>query len=148
MGKSHFVKHAIQLEGILVRELFIRVHPNNTYRNNEEKGHFQLETGHFNFDKEISEIDVGITIKIGKPDIPEGNENDTEFDLKVHLLAKFSVDQSQFPIEKIEHWAENNAPLILYPYIREHVHSLSIRAGIRPILLPLMEVPTLRIECQ
>ncbi len=144
MGKK-LVKHAIQLEGIAVKELFIRI---NSYEQNDNEidRNFKLGIGHSEFDGKIGEIDVGIIVKIGNPDDHEGDEKKSEFDLKVHLLAKFSVDQSRFPIGQIAHWTENNAPLVLYPYIREHVHALSVRAGVKPILLPLMEVPTLRID--
>ena len=114
--------------------------------NNKIDHRFKLSIGHSEFDRELGEMDVGIVVNIGNPSDHESDEKKSEFDLKVHLLAKFSVDQSRFPIELIDHWAENNAPLVLYPYIREHVHALSIRAGIKPILLPLMEVPTLRID--
>jgi preprotein translocase subunit SecB len=144
---QELVKHAIQLKGIAIKELFIRI---NSYEqndnNNEIDRRFKLSIGHSEFDRELGEMDVGIVVNIGNPSDHEGDEKKSEFDLKVHLLAKFSVDQNRFPIEQIDHWAENNAPLVLYPYIREHVHALSIRAGIKPILLPLMEVPTLRID--
>ena len=140
------VKHAIQLKGIMIKELFIRVNSNNSTFKDDTKHDFQMSIGHSDYNKKLSEIDVGVVIKIGSPDLPEKDNITNKFDLKVHLLAKFSVDASRFPINKLEHWAENNAPLILYPYIREHVHALTIRANITPVLLPLMEVPTLKIE--
>jgi len=139
---KELVKHAIQLEGIAVKELFIRV---NSFGNDTDKleRNYKLGVGHSEFDKDNSEIDVGILVKIGSPDHCLDDEKNSEIDLKVNLLAKFSVDQDRFPIQQIDHWAENNAPLILFPYLREHVYALSIRAGIKPILLPLMEVPVL-----
>lgn len=137
-------EHPIQLQGILVKELFVRVNdPSKADKPDDKK--FQLGVGHSNFNSENNTIDVGLFIKIGQPEVIEEKEIMTKFDLKVHLLAKFIINQEEFPINQIGHWAEHNAPLILYPYIREHVHALSIRAGISPILLPLMEVPTISL---
>ncbi len=33
--------------------------------------------------------------------------------------------------------------MILQPYLREHVFALTARAGFQPLILPLIEVPTL-----
>jgi preprotein translocase subunit SecB len=37
---------------------------------------------------------------------------------------------------KKEHFADVNGPAIMFPFIREHLASLSMKAGIGPILLP------------
>ena len=137
--------HPIQLQGILVKELFIRINNPSEPRNLDEN-QFQIGIGHSDFDEKDSTIDIGLLVTIGNPDSSGDSEKDTKFDLKVHLLAKFLIDKNSFPIDKIDHWAEHNAPLILYPYLREHVHGLSVRAGIDPILLPLMELPTFSIN--
>jgi len=142
---NSFVKHPIQLKGLVVKELFFRANSNDE-NENEETGNFQLGIGHSEYDSDLREIDVGVIIKIGSPDLTDGGDSNAPFDIKVHLLAKFSVDENRFPVDQIEHWAENNAPLVLYPYVREHVHGLSVRGGIRKIYLPLMEVPTLKFE--
>lgn len=142
---DNFKLHPIQLLGIQVKELFIRV--NGLYETQEsDEGRFQIGIGHSDFDINDSTIDVGLFVRIGQPEIIEEKDITTKFDLKIHLLAKFTVDQERFPMDKLEHWAEHNAPLILYPYIREHVHALTIRAGIAPILLPLMEIPTISVK--
>jgi len=52
-------------------------------------------------------------------------------------LGIFEVDEDKFPFKFIQNWAEKNAPLILYPYLREQVFSLSSRAGFGGTLLPL-----------
>lgn len=36
----------------------------------------------------------------------------------------------------IDNFAKINAPAIIFPFLREHLASLSIKAGINPILLP------------
>lgn len=133
--------HPIQIEGIKVRELFVR---NNAMTDDSSKlsGDFQFKVGFTGFNPEESSIDVGLIIIMGEPDNLESSEL---LDLKVHLHAKFFIDIKVFPIDKIEHWAEHNAPLILYPYAREQVYALTGRTLNSPILLPLLQVPTVKI---
>lgn len=139
------MQYPIQLKGLMVRELFIRVNnPQDSQK--DENREFSLGIGHSEFDDTNNSIEVMTVVSIGEPDNCEEELLSTPFDLKVHLIAKFMIDVNHFPKDQIEHWAKHNAPIILYPYIREHVHSLTIRAGIGPILLPLMQVPTLSIE--
>lgn len=134
--------HPIQIQGIKVRELFVR---NNamTDDSDELSGDFEFKVGHTEFNAEESSIDVGLVIVMGKPEDPDSDEL---LDLKVHLHAKFSIDVKLFPVDKIEHWAVHNAPLILYPYAREQVYALTGRTLKSPILLPLLQVPTVRVE--
>ncbi|MBP6532466.1 MAG: protein-export chaperone SecB [Bacteroidia bacterium] len=40
------------------------------------------------------------------------------------------------PLLNIENFGTVNAPSILFPFIREHIAGLSLKAGINPILLP------------
>ena len=138
-------QYPIQLKGLMVRELFIRVNNPQDSRTDENR-EFSLGIGHSKFDHTNNSIEVITVVSIGEPDNSEEELLSTPFDLKVRLIAKFIIDVNHFPEDQIEPWAEHNAPIILYPYIREHVHSLTIRAGIGPVLLPLMQVPTLSIK--
>ena len=61
---------------------------------------------------------------------------------RVEILGLFNVDDERFPIKSVHSWAKQNAPLILYPYLREQVFSLTSRAGFEGTLLPLFQVPT------
>ena len=36
----------------------------------------------------------------------------------------------------IENFSKVNAPAIIFPFVREHLASVSMKAGINPILLP------------
>ncbi|MDF0535619.1 hypothetical protein PY479_15200 [Shewanella sp. A32] len=142
MNSEHKL-HPIQIDGIKIKELFIR---NNSSSGTVEarEGKFKFKVAHGKFDVELSSVNVALIIEMGTPELPEA-KSEEPLDLRVHILAKFSVDKEQFPIDKIEHWAEYNAPMILYPYAREHVYSLSGRVLDTPILLPLLQVPTLKI---
>ena len=88
-------------------------------------------------------IVVGITLEL-----KEGEEKESElpYFLKVELAALFEVDESKFDKEHIYDWARRNAPFILFPYLREEAYALTIRAGYKPLILPLLEVPTFQSE--
>lgn len=78
------------------------------------------------------------------------NEDQIIIDLEVKLVGKlkrsklfsFSTkyvgefiigDESILPVEK---FAEANGPAIMYPFVREHIATTSLKAGMNPILLP------------
>jgi preprotein translocase subunit SecB len=63
----------------------------------------------------------------------------------VEILGRFSIDTKAFPVEHVPEWARTNAPIMLFPYLREHVYSLTLRAGFKPAVLPLITVPTIRV---
>ena len=139
-------KHPIQMDVIRVPELAIRMNRESDDSNEQSvgKGEFRMTCGHSEFDADAKEISVGVIIEIGEIDAP--NESEHEFDLRVRVEATFSIDTDVFPVDKIEHWASHNAPLIIYPYLREEVYSLTARALRSPKLLPLLELPTIKIE--
>lgn len=135
--------HPIQIEGIKVKELFVRDNFSNETPQDDLVGKFKMKVSHSAFDAENQMITIGLVIELGEPNSIEPVNGTV--DLRVQLMAKFSVDTDTFPREKLEHWAQHNAPMILYPYAREQVYSLSSRALDNPILLPLLQVPTLKI---
>ena len=73
-------------------------------------------------------------------------DEDDVVTLKVEFHGRFKVDESSFPMDRLDHWADHNAPMVLYPYIREHVYSLTSKVGLPEGLLPLIEIPTFRVE--
>lgn len=136
-----YKKHAIQLVDLKVVKLQIEANF-DVDQTIPDEGNFRFHNGtsEYNKDKKIVLVKIGVEMGEGV------SENDSPFDLQVELLGVFEVDEEQFPIEHIGHWAERNAPLVLYPYLREHVHGLTSRAGYDGMLLPLFEVPTFNLR--
>jgi preprotein translocase subunit SecB len=130
--------HAIQLSSVKVVELFIKSNRPPDASIEAEGGDFNFSSAHSSYDPESKIIRVTVAIEIGMEDKPK-----TPFSMKIRLVGFFKVDEDKFNITHIGHWAEHNAPMILFPYIREHAFALSARCGFRPVLLPLLEVPTL-----
>lgn len=138
--KEGYKKHPIQLEIIKVLELFIKVNENVQQSELPDSGSFNLYHGHSEYDEDNKSIAIKIGVRIDK------ENEDSPFSLKAELIGVFSVDDSIFPLKHLNSWAKKNAPLIIYPYLREHVYSLTSRAGFDGVLLPLFEVPTFRLE--
>ncbi|MBD8116832.1 protein-export chaperone SecB [Pantoea agglomerans] len=152
MAQNNYKLHATQLKALQVFKLGIEVHdPHVALSDNFELGEFSIENGHTEFNEETKSINVRMRVRAGRFAIDDDNlaEKNDEFlgqalSLIVEVGGVFNIDTEQFPAEHIHDWAEKNAPLVLYPYLREQVYGLSTRVGIKPVLLPLLEVPTMK----
>lgn len=131
--------HPIQLNSILVRELHIvaNIPPDEAVGVSGEK--IALFTGFTAYDQEEKEIGVSAKIESGFDE-----EEPQPYSIRIEIVGSFHVDEDKFDIGDLEDWARRNAPLILFPYLREHAYALSSRCGFEPLILPLMEVPTFR----
>lgn len=88
--------------------------------------------------------------------------SDNEEKLYYELICKVSDDKKVFSLEcsmmgvfsavegkenmSIKHFAEHNAPALMLPYIRELVTTTTIRAGLRPISFPPINIIALLKE--
>lgn len=135
---GQYKPHAIQLVSLRVVELAVKV--DVAAPRDSKLGEFSIATAASKYNAEKHLINVKMRVVSGEED------EDSPIKLKVELVGVFKVDESAFPVDKITHWAEHNAPLILYPYLRENVYSLSTRAGFNQALLPLLEIPTFRVN--
>lgn len=140
-GKEYIKLHSIQLNKVGVVKLFIHAvkEPNPELEASCEE--VPIRVGHTDYDPESKTIWVSLQIEIDA----EKNE-DLPFSLEVEIIGEFIVDDKNFPLEHIEDWARRNAPMILQPYLREQVYSLTLRCGFKPLILPLIQVPTLKTE--
>lgn len=134
--------HPIQIESVRILELHIKplVQPDLALQ--IEGTDVSLSSAHSRFDAENGVIQVAVKVEAGFKE----DQKEAPFQLRVELAGRFRVNSDAFPIDQINHWASHNAPLILFPYLREHVFALTGRSGFRPFLMPLMEVPTFKID--
>ena len=68
----------------------------------------------------------------------------TDCSLIVELAGTFRKHKD-LPRETLELFQNNGALITLTPYLREHVYSLSARAGIQPIIIPILQVPIFKL---
>lgn len=56
------------------------------------------------------------------------------FQVSTTYIGTFEIgDENILPVEK---FVEANGPAIMYPFVREHIATTSLKAGLQPILLP------------
>lgn len=129
--------HPIKLLNIQILELHLRINDLTKAFKPDEEGSrkFTFSSGFSEYNAENKIIAVGTKVEIGM----SGEQH--PFSMRVELVGEFQVNNETFPVEKIPHWAKHNAPILLIPYLREQVYSLSLRCGLNPVLLPLVEVP-------
>lgn len=125
-----------------VLELYIRANERPDISKKVEADRINFSIGHNEYDKEKSIIQVATKIEVGmdkkKPKPP--------FSMRIELIGDFKIDEKHFPVDKITDWALRNAPFIIFPYLREHAFALTARCGFSPMILPLMQVPTFKLE--
>jgi len=63
-----------------------------------------------------------------------GKENLKEISAKIKMMGVFICESDT--IIPIEQFAKANGPAIMFPFLREHLASVTLKAGINPILLP------------
>lgn len=154
MSKRPYNQHPIQLTSLQVLKLSIEVHDvKSALSDNYNPGHYTMESGNSRLDPETNTIHVSMRVRAGRfacdddmPDDEQELNKKQPVSILVEVGAIFKVDTSKFSIENIDSWASRNAPLTIYPYVREQVYGLSSRVGIKPLLLPLLEVPTFKVS--
>lgn len=136
-------KHAIQIETINTIKLSIEKNEDYT-KPHESKNDFMMHCATTDYDQENKIICVKLSVFIGF-DKDKNKIIDAEFWMEVVIEGIFSVDESSFPMDKINVWANQNAPLILYPYAREAAFSLTNRIlDDSAAILPLLTLPTIK----
>lgn len=105
------------------------------------------------FNSEDEKISLGISIKDKKRDntltvflaIKVSMENQPGFSANVEMAGVFEYDLNNIPIA-IDDFAKINGPAILFPFIREHLATLSAKANMNRILLPPLNFVALAKE--
>jgi len=121
LQKCNFELRAVK-DGSLKKNMKIDFKINNRFSENKEK----LFT------------DLGISI--GKEDA------EMPFLLEVVMTGIFSVDEKNINLN-LETFSKNNAPAIIFPYLREFVTNITSRANFKPpIILPPMNIVKMMTE--
>lgn len=141
--KSLLKRHPISIDDVRVRELYIQgnVHPNDVEEGVEIT--YSISAGRSEYNSDDKTVIVAVKF--------ETNDNDNKdkilpYTMRVELVARFTVDEENFSPDNVDDWADRNAPIVLIPYLREHVYSLTIRCGYNPLILPLVQVPTFEVK--
>lgn len=144
---NKFNTHAIQLVDVKVLKLKIELNSKSIDNKMDSSVLDASDFGFYHASTEYNEESKQFAVKVAAIiNDDESTEErcsltDNRFELEVELVGLFEVDEERFPSKFINRFASENAPLLIYPYLREHVYSLTLRAGLTPTMLPLFEVP-------
>lgn len=134
-AENGFKEFAIQLRRVDVGEI---AYSCNTYANPGVTpfSEYSLETGRSDFDPESRTIQVSVAFE-AKVDPERASLN---YSLRAKINGEFSVVGTSFPEAKVQRWAELNGATVLLPFLRELIHSVTVKSGFKPFVLPLMEI--------
>lgn len=96
---------------------------------------FSSDNVHNNIDIDIqnstTENILGVTVTLKFSTVIEGEEMISS---EIKMAGNFEFSKTtNIPLEN---FGNINAPAIIFPFIREHLSNVSMKAGIQPILLP------------
>ncbi len=114
------------LENISLIESFFKRETHISYDSENFETQINIRTGYnINDNKLFVQVSVEFSAQ---------NLEKKEIDIKVTILGIFIIPKNSEL--SLESFAKINAPAIIFPFIREHIASLSLKAGLQPILLP------------
>jgi preprotein translocase subunit SecB len=136
------IAYPIQPTFIVVRELYFVSYrpPSADDRIDESSVHITQSAGPF--DEQTRRVQVTLKAEFG---MKRDEESPPPFSARVVVTGEFNISEA-FPKEKITLWIGTNAAFVLYPYLRERMHYITAQGGYPPIMLPLLQIPTMKIE--
>ncbi len=94
------------------------------------ENHLNINTG-VKVDGDI--ISVLLQVKI-----EQQFEGKSQVEVDVAMIGDFKLVGETQLADNLENFGRINGAAIIFPYVREHISSLSIKAGIPPIILPIV----------
>lgn len=91
------------------------------------------------------ECDIVFGFKVEGESIEEPGKID--FIVETVHVAKFKVDEES-PNMELEKFILNSAPAIMFPYIRNHIHSMTMNSGMKPVLLAPLNITKMIKEAE
>ena len=59
--------------------------------------------------------------------------------LESTFVGLFSINKENENME-MEHYLKNNSPALMFPFIREHIATITQKSGVSPVLLPPINI--------
>ena len=141
--EKELLHHPIQLESVAVKELHINSISQPSQDEPEGGVAYVIKVGRTEYDAASKSISVAVRLETVEHEDPD---EENPFELAVEIRGLFAVDETIFPMDKLDRWAIRSAPHLLYPYLREQVYSLTLRCDYNPWILPTVQVPSFKID--
>jgi preprotein translocase subunit SecB len=138
-------EYPIQVTFITVREVHFISHRPPSPNDKIEESTISIRQAATPFNEATRRVQVTLNAEFGRS--PEPQPNPPPFSVKVAMTGEFVIHPS-FPSDKINLWVTQNSTFVIYPYLRERLYYLTSQAGYPPILLPLLQIPTIKVEAQ
>lgn len=79
---------------------------------------------------ESKEFNIALNVELFQPD-----EENPEVEIKLKMVGLFETEGENDQLSQ-DTFSHINAPAMIYPFVREHIASLTVKAGIGSIFLP------------
>jgi preprotein translocase subunit SecB len=135
--------YAIQPTFFAVREIHFVSHRPPSANDRIDQSSVRVTEKVSPFNEETKRLQVSLEAKFGFE--VEASATPPPFSVKVVITAEFAISDA-FPRDRVQEWAVVNAPFVIFPYLRERLYYITAQAGYPPILLPLLQIPTFKVE--
>ena len=135
--------YPIQTTFIAVREMHFVSHRPPSPNDKIEQSTISITQSATPFNEATRRVQVTLTAEFGPGNEP--SPSPPPFTVKVAMTGEFIIHPS-FLFDKINLWVTKNSAYIIFPYLRERLYYITSQGGYPPILLPLMQIPTIKIE--
>jgi preprotein translocase subunit SecB len=101
---------------------------------------FGLSSGISPFNEADSTFQINLHFKTESS--PPDSQLQYPYRLAITIHGEFAIDpsaRSKFTDDFIRSWASKNGTLLLLPFLRETVYTITQKTGFRPLLLPMVE---------
>lgn len=122
-GSGYKIQNIILIESTFHRKVDIN------FDGTPFENQIDIQKDSYDIENEENKFGVNLTIVFDAH-----QHGEVSFQIKVKMAGLFEKQgETALPTENFK---EINAPAIIYPFIREHVSSLTLKAGIGNVLLP------------
>ena len=132
--------YPIQATFVTVREIHFVSHRPPSPKDHIDQSLITITLAATPLNPETRRLQVTLTAELGVTESPA----QLPFSVKVAITAEFAI-ATTFPEDKLHLWITQNSAFVIYPYLRERLHYITGQGGYPPILLPLMQIPTIKI---
>src|SRR5665213_1181328 len=116
-----------RLSEIYLLESIFKRNANIDFKDPAFKNNANISVDHQVLENQTLHITVTLDFVAGKKRLKE-------ISAKIKMMGVFKCDAE--PVIPIDKFATANGPAIMFPFLREHLASITLKAGISPILLP------------
>ena len=143
-------EHPVQLVGISVAHLMISVHrtvaPN--YCIDAREVQIAATDATMLEGKNIFILSVRASYRAPGVNSPVDNSDpdDTCVSFLVEMTGEYEFNREFMSEEEIKRFTKQGALHLMLPFVRDQVYSLTMRAGIKPVMIPTYQIPIFYVK--